>query len=113
MWFIQDGAPAHNADSVLTYLEETFPYRWIGTKSPFLCWPARSPDLNPLDYFFFGVTSKIHDDRLYFTKEQLQNAIIEACNGITRDKIVNTIKNFEHRLTYCTAAQGRHFENEL
>ena len=60
MWFMQDGsqAPAHNAGIVVDYLEQTFPYRWIGTNSPHLCWPARSPDWNPLDYFF-GDTLKM------------------------------------------------------
>lgn len=48
--FQQDGAPAHSAAVVTTFLNETFPNSWIGRFGPFK-WPARSPDLTPLDFF--------------------------------------------------------------
>lgn len=48
-WFQQDGAPAHNARIVQEYLSNRFPDRWIGTHSD-ISWPARSPDLTPLDF---------------------------------------------------------------
>lgn len=52
-WFQQDGAPAHNARIVTEYLQQQFPGRWMGTNGPVL-WPARSPDLTPLDFFYGG-----------------------------------------------------------
>jgi len=48
--FQQDGAPPHNARCVRRTLNEKFSRRWIGRGGP-LSWPARSPDLTPLDYF--------------------------------------------------------------
>jgi len=53
MFFQQDGAGPHNARIVTTYLNEQFPGRWMGRYGP-IRWPARSPDLNPLDFFFMG-----------------------------------------------------------
>ena len=53
-WFQQDGAPAHNSRSVRQYLDERFEGRYIGTHSE-TPWPARSPDLTPVD-FFCGAT---------------------------------------------------------
>lgn len=47
--YMHDGAPAHQARIVHNHLTETF-HEWIGTNGPIL-WPARSPDLNPLDFF--------------------------------------------------------------
>ena len=38
--------------------------------------------------------------------------LTEICIRITGDQIRNSIKNYEHRLGFCSAAQGRHFENE-
>ena len=36
------------------WLDEHFPDRWIGRRG-FVEWPARSPDLTPLDFFLWGV----------------------------------------------------------
>ena len=54
MFFMHDGAPAHFSRAVREYLNGRFREKWIGRGGP-IQWPARSPDLNPLD-FFFGVT---------------------------------------------------------
>ena len=51
LWFMKDGAPAHSARTVIQYLNEQFPQKWIGRNSLFK-WPARSTDLNPVDYFY-------------------------------------------------------------
>lgn len=53
VWFQQDGAPPHYGVDVRQYLSEVFPGRWIGRRGS-IEWPARSPDLTPLD-FFYGV----------------------------------------------------------
>lgn len=52
--FQQDGAPPHFARHVREFLGQHFPAQWIGRRGP-MEWPARSPDLTPLD-FFYGVT---------------------------------------------------------
>lgn len=57
VWFQQDGAPAHYTLIVREFLNETFGERWIGrgvTLEEAIAWPARSPDLTPLD--FYGAT---------------------------------------------------------
>lgn len=48
--FQQDGAPPHYAAPVRRHLDMRYPERWIGRRGP-VEWPARSPDLNPLDFF--------------------------------------------------------------
>ena len=53
IWYQQDGAPPHYAAPVRQYLDELFPNRWIGRRG-FVEWPARLPDLSPLDYFLWG-----------------------------------------------------------
>ena len=45
-----DGASIHN--EVTGYLNEIFVNRWMGLHSHLIKWPARSPDLNPLDFFY-------------------------------------------------------------
>ena len=53
MWLQQDGAPPHYARVTRDHLNLVYPNRWIGRLGP-IRWPARSPDLNPLDFFFWG-----------------------------------------------------------
>lgn len=60
MWYQQDGCPAHYARQVRQHLDATFPQRWIGRLGPIL-WPPRSPDLNPMDFFYWGCLK----DRVY------------------------------------------------
>lgn len=47
------GAPPHNAGIVSNFLNTMFPNRWIGNKSP-IQWAPILPDLNPLDFYFWG-----------------------------------------------------------
>ena len=53
LWFQQDGAGVHNAAVVEDYLNDRFTHSWIGTRGP-VAWAARSPDLNPLDFYLWG-----------------------------------------------------------
>ena len=54
MVFQQDGAPAHYARVVCNLLNKELDGRWIERRGS-IEWPARSPGLTPLD-FFFGVS---------------------------------------------------------
>jgi hypothetical protein len=53
-WFMQDGAPPHYATTVRHWLDDMFPHRWIGRRGP-VEWAPGSPDLNPLDFAFWGI----------------------------------------------------------
>jgi hypothetical protein len=35
------------------FLNNNYTNRWIGRRGP-IAWPARSPDLNPLDFYLWG-----------------------------------------------------------
>jgi hypothetical protein len=52
-WFQHDGAPPHFSRHVREILDNQYPQGWIGRGGPHH-WPARSPDLNPLDFFLWG-----------------------------------------------------------
>jgi hypothetical protein len=45
---------------VRQFLNEAFPNRWIG-RGEAISWPARSPNLTPLDFFLWGfVKEKVY-----------------------------------------------------
>jgi hypothetical protein len=50
MWYQHNGCPAHNAIVARNVLNRIYPGRWIG-RGRLRTWPARSPDLTPLDFF--------------------------------------------------------------
>ena len=52
----QDGAPCHVTDHNMRYLDRKFEGRVVSRRViRGHDWPARSPDLNPLDFFSLGV----------------------------------------------------------
>jgi hypothetical protein len=51
MWFQHDGALPHFSFVVRAHLNNTYGEQWIGTAG-LVAWPARSPDLTLLDFFF-------------------------------------------------------------
>lgn len=52
-WYQQDRTSPHYAIQVRTLLDRDFQNCWIGGRGA-IEWPPRSPNLNPLDYFFRG-----------------------------------------------------------
>jgi len=53
LWWQMDGCPAHNARRITNWLNQHYPGRWIGRYGS-VHWPARSPDLTPLDFYVWG-----------------------------------------------------------
>ncbi|XP_033214085.1 uncharacterized protein LOC117171141 [Belonocnema kinseyi] len=111
----QDRAPAHTAHQVRNLLNEMFDRRWIGKFSPFIEWAPRSPDLTPLDYFFWGhIKSKIYGHVRLVNLEHLKHMIAEIIGDISPEVLrkVST-RTFEKRLRLCVAAEGDLFKYRM
>lgn len=112
IWFQQDGAPPHYRIDVRHYLDLTFPNRWIGRRGS-LEWPARSPDLTPLDFFLWGYVKSM----VYKTKPRdivdLRRKITVAVRSVTPQMLENVRRHFYLRLGCCQDVQGTHFEHLL
>lgn len=110
--FQQDGAPPHYALAVREYLNRTYPDRWIGRRGP-IEWPARSPDLTPLDFFLWGhLKSKIYKTQPQSLND-LRQRIIDECRAITPEMLHNVRERFEQNLYYCMDAGGQQFQHLL
>lgn len=110
--FQQDGAPPHYYADVRHYLNATYPGQWIGRRGS-TEWPARSPDLTPLDFFLWGyLKSKVYKT-LPESLNDLRQRIIDGCNRITPAILANVRKEFEDRLFYCLEVNGHHFQHLL
>lgn len=111
VWFQQDGAPPHYYLRVRNLLDQVFPNRWIGRRGT-VEWPARSPDLNPLDFFLWGFLK----GNVYKTKpaniEELTNRLLEEARRITPEMLQNvTAVGFYNRLAHCQQVFGEQFEH--
>lgn len=116
VWFQQDGAPPHYSVIVRNYLNATFPNRWIGrgvVGQLSIKWPARSPDLTPMDFFFWGHLK----DRVYKVKpvsvEDLKTSIRDEIFEITPEMLDNALFATYVRLGHCELQEGGHFEHLL
>lgn len=112
MWIQHDGAPAHYGIEVRNYLNNNYPGRWIGRGSQTLAWPARSPDLTPLDFYVWGtLKSKVYAEKI-LTREHLMERINRAADEM-RAVQINLNRHIRQRLNLCLEFNGGHFENEI
>lgn len=111
-WFQQDGAPAHNSRAVREYLTDTFAEKWIGTYSV-VAWPARSPDITPLDYFLWGYIKNYVYKFEIQTEDQLQRLVLEAFASITPAMLANVLDSSIRRCYLCLENDGSLFEHLL
>jgi hypothetical protein len=111
LWFMHDGAPPHYSRAVRRWLGNHFPNRWIGRgfDAP-IHWPARSPDLNPLDFTVWGqIKDKVYSTPVD-TVEELRARIENAFEQLNVRRITFSL---EKRLRACIRENGGHFENLL
>lgn len=110
LWWQQDGAPPHNGRNVTRFLNEQFPNQWIGNQGVVL-WPARSPDLSPLDYFLWGYLK----NRLFKNTPNdiniLRANLLTEIRGIRARVIQRAVTGtLRRRLQKCIQVQGDLFE---
>ena len=111
-YFQQDGAPIHTAKPVTQWLDENLPFQWIGLKAS-IKWPPRSPDLTPLDFFFWSfLKNKVHS-RKPETLDELKLFILEECQGMDGDMLKRVCNNTVKRNTACFNTSGDVFENNI
>lgn len=112
LYFQQDGAGPHNAHQIRNILNEKFPGKWMGTHGP-IKWPARSPDLTPLDFFLWPYIK----NKIYVTYpenvEVLKERIRDACREIPPNMLEMANNNVLQRCRLCVAHEGSHFEQFL
>ncbi|CAK1592284.1 unnamed protein product [Parnassius mnemosyne] len=108
-YFQQDGAPPHYHRDVGAYLDQNLSGQWIGRRGP-IEFPARSPDLTPLDFFLWGTVK----DEVYKRKPRnldiLWNEIQAVCREISLDVLIRCTESVVTRTQNCIDAAGHQFE---
>ena len=114
MNFQHDGAPPHSSREVTNFLNYRFAEQWIGRGGPHN-WPARSPDLSPLDYCVWGWIKELVYCVKVVTQDAFLGRIFDAADRIRNSqwKLQRATRAVHNRAAACVVAGGGIFENQL
>ena len=99
IWFQQDGAKCHTAETTLDVLRPVFEDRIISRRAD-VVWPPRCCDLTPLDYYLWCVVKgKCYADKPEAI-DALKHNIREDIGEIQLHTINNVLKNQIDRIGY-------------
>lgn len=108
--FMQDGAPPHIGKAVRDFLTTTFHDRVISRYMPH-AWPPRSPDLTPLDFWFWGHIKSLVYRQKSHTLHELKLAIENAIQSLPIEHVHAAINHVVKRMQKTVDAQGGHIEH--
>ena len=98
--FVQDGAPSHQSNICQSFLDEKLHRRHVKKED----WPPKSPDSNPLDYYFWDrVKTKVYAGRMnkpFKSEEEMIRRIKSVWKECAEDvaEIRKAMKQFVPRL---------------
>lgn len=105
--YVQDGASAHTSNLVQHYLKDEFGLHGFVNKSQ---WPPKSPDLNPLDYWFWNaLKEKVYEGRRtpFTSVDQLKRRVRRVWqSAINEDHLQKSILEFKKRLNAVVQNEG-------
>lgn len=95
---MQDNARPHVAGIVRNYLEE------VGIDT--MAWPARSPDLNPIENLWDTIGRRLREERNLNTLEDVGRRLIEIWEEIDQNDIRSLILSMGRRCQAVISARG-------
>ncbi len=101
----QDSAPCHVSGKALAWLKENS-CDFVDKET----WPPSSPDLNPMDYFFWGVLESRTNRHPHTTKASLITSIKEQCRVMEREMVQRACGRFRSRVEQVIEAEGSFIE---
>ena len=110
LWFQQDGATVHTTSAVRQWLAEKFGGRIVSrlTERP---WPPRSPDLSPLDYWFWAVAMAELRRNPPATLEELKATVERFAGNLDPDDVRRAVRHLRQRAETCVRRKGDTVEN--
>ncbi len=107
--WVQDGAPCHTANLVLSYLMSKLRSRGFWSKG---IWPPNSCNLNPLDYSIWSHVDSRANNVYHANLDTMKAAVEYEWNNMDSNYVRATCAKFRSRLEACIAAEGGVFEKD-
>ena len=76
-------------------------------------WPACSPDLSPLDFWFWGDMETVFREKKPQAMQQIQESVTLETAAIDPSKVIRASQNFRRRVELCRNRTSGHFEAEI
>lgn len=99
--YVQDNAPCHTAKLI----QEWFKAKNITAME----WPARSPDLNPIEHIWSNIDRKLTKHTIT-TLAELEKLIKKYWDEIRKETCVNLVESMPRRIKACIKARGGYFK---
>ena len=114
IWWQQDGASCHCSKESLDFLKSVFGDRIISRRCD-VCWPAASPDLNPLDFSLWSIIEDYVFKSNPSTLLQVKKKVQECIDDLNKDpaKVRRIVGNMYKRARMCRNENGGHFEHKM
>ncbi|GAA57304.1 transposable element Tc3 transposase [Clonorchis sinensis] len=110
--FQQDGAPPHYSNQLRTYLREQFSDERVIARGFPNFWPAKSPDLTPLDYWLWGmIKARVYHENKPKNLVELRARIEEECARVTLKEVKHAVSHISCRFQLVTEERGSFFES--
>ena len=108
--FMQDGAPPHTAGDTITFLRQLFRNRLValGTTHD---WAPRRPDLNLLDFWFWGAAKGSVYANCPATLDDLKQEVSDYLQAVSHETYRKIGQNFGVSINACLNCRGAHIEN--
>ena len=108
-WFQQDGASVHTTVATRNWLSERFPNRVISRLTD-RHWPARSPDLSPLDYWFWSVALAELSKNKITSLQELKQTVQDFADSLDAEDAKRAVRHLRDRAKVCVERRGGHVE---
>ena len=112
LWYQQDGARPHTTELVRDWLASKFGSRVISHKTD-RPWPPYSPDLSPLDYWFWGACLAEIRRVKPATLELLVDTVEQFAASLSPADVRKAVRDIRKRAAACLQENGGHFEHIL
>ena len=102
-----DGTRVHTTNDCLAFLQDEF-QGTVNSNCLDFFWPAKSPDLNPLE-FYFWLGARVREKKLK-TIVELKAVVGNLVGEILKETLWNVADNFIKRAKMCPQQDGGHFK---